>query len=315
MERAALAALLLVFSVAAASAQQLSIDQLTKNVWKRLYNAAQADDPQWLAQDYDGDGLTNGEEIAAGTDWASPGSALAITNTTVSGGLVHFTFPTLKGKFYSLQKSTNISNPASWTAVVPVAQVKGNNLDASLDAPYAVNTFFRVLVSDLDTDNDGVSDWAEMKLGLDPNSTQSNGSTDAYGRPLMDSEYASNNFNSENSVTISALGDDAQAAQPDAGQDATDLGAFTITRTGLPTVLKAITVTLQIAGNAVAGQDYQALPTSVLMPAGVRTVTLAVVPLASSGNTALKGPATVSVAIQSGAGYTVGGGALGGGTN
>lgn len=312
MERAAIFAFLLAFTFVAAHGQQLSIDQLSKNVWKRIYNATQADDPQWLAADDDGDGLTNGEEIAAGTDPFSPGSTLQISDTTVSGGLVHFTFPTLKGKFYTLQKSTNISNPSSWTAVVPAAQVKGTNNDATLDAPYAVNTFFRVLVQDVDTDGDGVSDWAEMKLGLDPNSTQSNGSTDAYGRPLLDSEYASNNFNGENIVTVSAVGDDAQATQPDAGQTATDLGAFTITRTGLPTVLKAATVNLTIAGNAVAGQAYQALPSSVLMPAGVRTVTLSVVPLAANGATALKAPVTVSVAIQPGGGYTVGSGALAG---
>jgi uncharacterized protein (DUF1800 family) len=312
MERAAIFALLLAFSVVAAPGQQLSIDQLSKNVWKRIYNATQADDPQWLAADDDGDGLTNGEEIAAGTDPFSPGSSLQITDTTVSGGLVHFTFPTLKGKFYTLQKSTNISNPASWTAVVPVAQVKGTNNDATLDAPYAVNTFFRVLVQDVDTDGDGVSDWAEMKLGLDPNSTQSNGNSDAYGRPLLDSEYASTNFNGENIVTISALGNDAQATQPDAGQEASDLGAFTISRTGLPTVLKSATISVKIAGNAVAGQHYQALPTSVLMPAGVRTVTLSVVPLAASGSNTLKAPATVSLAIQAGSGYTVGSGALAG---
>src|SRR4051794_20345949 len=66
-----------------AAAQQLSMDQLTKNVWKRTFNIsdAQANDPVWLAQDDDGDGITNGAELIAGTDPESRGSTLQITNT------------------------------------------------------------------------------------------------------------------------------------------------------------------------------------------------------------------------------------------
>ena len=79
---------------------------------------------------------------------------------------MHLGFKTLKGKYYSLQQSTDLTTPSSWTAVTPAAGVSGTGLTATLDAPYAVDTYFRVLVQDLDSDADGVSDWAEIKLGI-----------------------------------------------------------------------------------------------------------------------------------------------------
>ncbi len=302
--RAATLVALMCASIATSFAEPMDIDSLTKNVWERLYNVPNADDPAWLAKDDDGDGNANGEEIAAGTDPASAGSTIQVTSTTLTGNVVHLSFKTLKGKKYTVQKTTDLQNPASWADVVPLAEIMGTNGTVTLDAPYAVNTFYRVLVRDIDTDGDGVGDWAEMKLGLDPNSGQSNGDADSYGRPVTDSEYASDNFNAENEVTVSALGSDSIAAQPDPGQEASDLGAFTITRAGLPTVLKTVTLNLTIGGNAVAGTDYTAIASTLVMPAGVRTLTVPVHPLANANR---KAPVAATLTIAAGTGYTVGG--------
>lgn len=289
-----------------ASAQQLSMGQLSKNVWKRAFNIsdALANDPAWLAKDDDGDGISNGDELAAGTDPESRGSTLQITSTTLTGSLVHLTFPTEKGKQYTVQQNSDLTNANGWTVVTPPGPTMGIGGPLTLDAPYAANTFYRVLVQDVDHDGDGIADWAEMKLGLDPNNAQSNGNTDAQGRPLNDNEYASNNFNGENIVTVSALGSDAIATQPDAGQAASDLGAFTITRAGLPTVLGKITLNLSIQGTAVAGTDYTAIASTVVMPAGQRTVTVIVTPLV---NASRRAPVTVALTVLAGTGYAVGG--------
>jgi uncharacterized protein (DUF1800 family) len=293
------------------SAQQLSMDQLTKNVWKRTFNIsdAQANDPVWLAKDDDGDGISNGAELVAGTDPASRGSTLAIANTTLAGTVVHVSFLTEKGKEYTLQQSTDLTNPNAWTTVAPPGPVTGTGDPLTLDGQYAPNRFFRVLVQEVDHDGDGISDWAEAKLGLDPNNAQSNGNTDAYGRPLNDNEYASNNFNGENIVTVSASGSNASATQPDAGQTASDLGAFTITRAGLPTVLGTITVNLSLQGTAVAGTDYATIASTVIMAAGQRTVTVPVTPLA---NASRRAPVTVALTVLAGPGYTVGSGSVAG---
>ena len=45
-------------------------------------------------------------------------------------------------------------------------------------------------ISDVDTDGDGLTDWEEYQLGLDPFSPNSNGKTDAKGQPITDFAYA-----------------------------------------------------------------------------------------------------------------------------
>src|SRR4051812_31998753 len=76
------------------AAPQLTMDELTKNVWKRAFHIsdAQANDPLWLAQDDDGDGISNGAELAAGTNPASRTSTLQVTNTTLTANVVHVSF-------------------------------------------------------------------------------------------------------------------------------------------------------------------------------------------------------------------------------
>ena len=49
--------------------------------------------------------------------------------------------------------------------------------------------FFRMMVSDVDTDGDGLNDWEEYQLGLDPLDAYSNGHMDGQGRRLNDYEY------------------------------------------------------------------------------------------------------------------------------
>ena len=174
--RLALFAFALLLATRTAQAQ---IDAgLNSTVWKMLYGVtdAQVNDPAWLARDDDGDGVSNGAELAAGTHPFNAASRFAVTTTAVSDSTVTLSLPTVAGKVYVLQTSANLADPTSWATVSPGVQVTGDGTTKTLTAPRgAAAAFYRVAVQDVDTDGDGVSDWAELAVGLDPASTHTHG--------------------------------------------------------------------------------------------------------------------------------------------
>src|ERR1022692_5014768 len=110
---------------------------------------------------------------------------------------------------------------------------------ATLTAPPGLAAkFFRISISDVDTDGDGVNDWEEYKLGLDPTKPSSNNQLDANGQPMNDYAYVISRLASQNVVTIAAT--TPTANQPDPGQRAGNGGVFTVTRGGFP--LNTLTV-------------------------------------------------------------------------
>jgi K319L-like, PKD domain/Calx-beta domain len=96
------------------------------------------------------------------------------------------------------------------------------------------------------------------------------------------------------SVVTIAAADDAAEAGPDPG-------AFTVTRTG-PTT-DPLTVEYRIAGSATNGIDYQAIDTSVTIPAGSSTVTVTIIPIDDS---LTEGTEEVVLTVAAGAAYAVG---------
>ncbi len=81
-------------------------------------------------------------------------------------------------------------------------------------------------------------------------------------------------------------------------------GSVTVTRTGGDTT-QPLTVNLTTTGTAVAGTDYELLPSTVTFPANQTTVTIPVVAKPKTGSTATT-TTTLAVAIGSGQGYTAG---------
>src|SRR5581483_4082340 len=100
----------------------------------------------------------------------------------------------------------------------------GSNHSLSATKP-AGNIFYRVQVQDLDTDSDGVSDWAEVVTGFDPAAAHT------HGAALDDHTALTNDLVTENVVTLAATKPGA-AQPPDAATMATDTGTITITRGG-----------------------------------------------------------------------------------
>jgi N-acetylneuraminic acid mutarotase len=91
------------------------------------------------------------------------------------------------------------------------------------------------------------------------------------------------------------------ASDPSASEAAGNPGSFTVTRTGQTS--EPLVVNLAVGGSAVNGTDYDVLGTSVTIPAGATSATLAVRPV---DDAATEPTETVTLGVAPGGGYTVG---------
>ncbi len=267
------------------------------DVWEWIYGATDLDPNA----DTDGDGVINSLEALAGTDPFDSNSVPKISSMGYSVTNFSVTMSNAWGKFYQLQ-SVQIPGSTNWVNETNVIARSGTM--STLTAPADVVTkYFRISVADVDSDGDGVSDWEEYKLGLDPFSGANNGLLDFNGQLMGDYAYVTNKLASQNVVSISAT--DPITFQPDPLQSATDLGVFTVTRGGFP--LNSITVGLALDGSgpgfATPGIDYFALPGSITLGAGVSSINLYVTPLA---NINLVAPVVVPLRLVAGTRYTLG---------
>ena len=110
-------------------------------IWESLPTAGNGTttDPLHAATyDYDGDGVTNFNEWLALTSPADSTSYLRVTQTTITGNTLNVTFPTVVGRNYSLEATTSLAAPITWspvansaftattiTATVPISPITG----------------------------------------------------------------------------------------------------------------------------------------------------------------------------------------------
>lgn len=143
--------------------------------------------------------------------------------------------------------------------------------------------FFRLDMEQFDSDGDGVSDYEEHLLGLDP--------LNATSTPrVADGTTARRTVASPSTVTLGV-------AVPRAYEEGNGQARFVVFRSG---GIGPITVPYQVSGSASAGVDYQTLTGSVHFPAGVRAVPIPVVPIADG---VIEPQENVSLTLQSGNGY------------
>lgn len=281
-------------------AQRIDLDgDGMSDIWELTYEAGMllSDD------DADGDGLTNGRECLAGTNPFDLDSAPRVALMSRAGTNFSVTIPCAPGKQYTLQSMPALSNgmSANWTNEMSLVARTGTVATLTASAGLA-RKFFRVGISDVDTDSDGVNDWEEYKIGLDPTKAASNNKLDGTGQPMGDYAYATGTLASQNVVSIAPT--DPIAIQPDPGQGTANFGQFTVTRGGFP--LNTVSVNLALGGPGTAyateGVDYVALPRSVILPAGASAKTITLVPRA---NLSLLAPAVATLNVLPGPGYTV----------
>jgi uncharacterized protein (DUF1800 family) len=267
---------------------------INKSVWKMLYGAtdAQVNSSTWLAADDDGDGLSNGAELAAGTNPFKPNSTLQVATVTSNSTTVSMAFPTINKKLYTAQATASL-NPLNWQPVAGISVV-GDGTSKTLVVPKTAGAFFRVVVQDQSTASDQVADWAKQILGYAPGSSISSQS-------IYDHISLANALAAQNVVTVSAT--DPSVTQPgDSVTPPSDLGIITFTRSGYQ-LFSSITVPILKSGTAIEGTDYAALPNSVTFPPWVSSVTLNITPLFNPSRT---NSTTVNVTAQAGGGYTLG---------
>ncbi|MBX7209729.1 MAG: DUF1800 family protein [Verrucomicrobiaceae bacterium] len=245
-------------------------DQLD-DIWQGLFNA-------WAlapSADEDNDGCSNLVESIAGTNPFSTTDCLKVGNTVITGGNVIFTVKAEAGKKYrvlSYDTPNGASTVVSMTSPVAATQwiPTTNQATANIVITKPANTrkFYRLETSDVDTDGDGVTDWAERRIGLNPNATDS----DLDGVP--DGTLVSSELQIPDTVTISAT-------KSIAAEDPLDPGEVTITRTRK---LLPMTVNYSVTGTASTPTDFTAAPsgTSVALLAGETSKVIAITPVQDS---------------------------------
>lgn len=290
------ATILLMLSTRLATAQMIDLNSnAMSDVWEQA-NGASALVP---GADSDGDGYSNLKEALAGTNPLNSNSVPKISSSAYTAPAFSVTIPCELGKQYQLQSITTLGS-ANWIVETNIVVRSGTTL--TLTAPTGSNgKFFRTAVADVDTDGDGVNDWEEYKLGLNPLNPTSNNQLNGVGQLMNDYAYATGKLASQNVFSISAT--DPSTVEPDPGQPATDVGMVTISRGGFPLSSVKVNLTLGTgAGFATEGVDHTFLPRSITFPVGVSSQNISVTPMA---NTNLRTSVVAMMKLLAGTNYTV----------
>ncbi len=162
---------------------------------------------------------------------------------------------------------------------------KGTGEDLSL----LDQLFLHLVVVDMDTDGDGISDMEERLLGFNPaeGDSDNDGTNDLTALTSMLS--APNEINV--AATLPNIPEVAFGGQ----------GEFTLTRSG---GIDAVTVHLNLGGTAANGVDYQTLASTVTLPFAVNEL---VVPVAPIGDGDTEPDETVLLQLLADSAYVVGG--------
>lgn len=245
------------------------------DVWEARYHAVGlvAD------ADADSDGYTNEAEALAGTDPLSGNSFPAVELIREGTGL-KAKIVSQPGKRYRLLSSASPGGPWSPTGTAVIATTTYLEFTAPLGPTVG---FFKVATEDVDSDNDGLTDWSELQLaGFDRLSASSFGA----GSDDLAAATAMLQTLRDGAVAVSA--DASVAYEKDASP-----ASLTFTRPAAANYpftifLKPAKPTDPTKSSATA-EDYslkdgsgQAVTNRLVIPAGQTSATLSVVPVADA---------------------------------
>jgi uncharacterized protein (DUF1800 family) len=279
----------LLFLVAAVLDRQACLATLDTNsnqqsdVWELRYGASGLG----AAGDADGDGVLNGGESIAGTDPFNPLSVPEVSLRETPAQRV-MEWSTLTGKQYIVEVSTNLfTGPWLTNAIIAGNGALRSNV---VIAAGATALFHRVVIRDLDSDGDQLTDWEEMQLGYQHLSDHS----DRYA--LTDYQRISLGLLATNSVVSVGLRDgEIYERWPDPG-------VIAIRRTNST---RQVTIHYTLGGTAARNTDYTT-PTNnaIVMPIGAREVWVEFWPVADTDDA--EATETITLTLAPGPGYTLG---------
>ncbi|BDS05119.1 hypothetical protein NT6N_01590 [Oceaniferula spumae] len=245
------------------------------DIWEQKYNAtALVVDIAAKNSDEDGDGQTNLAESMAGTDPRDPASVHRIDAFSRVGDVVTLVCPTEKGKTYQPTIRGDLQT-GLWNPYGSPALAAGNTMNAVISGQSADRAFYRVIVADTDSDNDGIPDWAEEQLfGFDSINGDSFGSGTSNNDLIVLQSHINALTNSEITIT---------ATTPDAFEKEATPAVFTIARSGdltYPlTLFLATSGHPNISKGSASPSDYilkdsggAVIEKSVTIPAGASSV-------------------------------------------
>ena len=267
---------------ATSAPRMLGIDQNRNDlsdIYESLYPGLLSADA-----DLDGDGQTNRQEGAAGTNPKNGADRLDFSEVTNEIAGIRTVWAAQPGKQYQLQTAATLVGP--WVNEGPAVVGNGTVFDKICPRSGSLQ-FMRIMVQDVDSDADGVTDWEEGKAGTD----RFLADTDGDGRTDMERVTAQLALNNRINVTTPV------SKGTEAGAKAV---VFKFTRSGN---LNPLTVGYTAGGTAVSGLDFAPLSGIVIFPFGAASATVTVTPTSDGEPEPTE---TLILSIAPGAGYTIG---------
>ena len=258
--------------------------------------------------DEDRDGCSNLIESVAGTNPRLSGDCLKVGDTYIAGSSVFFVFDAKVGKKYRILSSgtpgggygatgETLQSPDSGTEFV--ATVDGSKT-LKITKPVDSRKFYKLETSDVDSNNDGVSDWVAQKLGYDPNAESvdldANGKSDFLD--LLEGELGGPDMGEPDKVTV-------VASSVFASEDGPQSGSFVVKRSRS---LFEASVAVAFSGTADSTTDYSKSPSvsSVQFTAGEKEKTIFINPNPSQP-AAVEGSESVTLTLSNPSSPVVGG--------
>ena len=234
------------------------------------------------ARDADDDGQSDWQEWQAGTFAADPNDKLYVESVNQSPA-VSIKCGTVRGRVYELQ----CLKDGDWVTAVEGVPGTGEVLTWVVPATSAEG-IYRLAAHSPDSDGDGLCDWEEHLVDLNPEHPNSMEMTRNDGQIMSQEMQAGGVLSLRVDKAITANGNLENASLK------------IIREKGFAKV----TIPLVIGGNAVSGVDYEALPAGITLPFGVMEATIQIKPL-TGGN--LPVSKLVSVELGSSISYQLSG--------